>query len=77
MSWLDDTGSGTRTSLAHLTPAGRPPFVSALPQALMMMQVMAQAAGRLGTDVPRFQPGTRIGIGHRSMQYLAYQGVRP
>ena len=22
-------------------------------------------------------PGTRIGIGHRSMQYLAYQGVRP
>jgi hypothetical protein len=23
------------------------------------------------------EPGTRIGIGHRSMQYLAYQGVRP
>ena len=23
------------------------------------------------------EPGARIGIGHRSMQYLAYQGVRP
>jgi len=23
------------------------------------------------------EPGSRIGIGHRSMQYLAYQGVRP
>jgi hypothetical protein len=23
------------------------------------------------------EPGTRIGIGHRSMQYLAYQGVHP
>ncbi len=23
------------------------------------------------------EPGTRVGIGHRSMQYLAYQGVRP
>jgi hypothetical protein len=23
------------------------------------------------------EPGVRIGIGHRSMQYLAYQGVRP
>jgi FHA domain len=23
------------------------------------------------------EPGTRIGIGHRSMQYLAYQGARP
>jgi FHA domain len=23
------------------------------------------------------EPGTRIGIGHRSMRYLAYQGVRP
>ena len=23
------------------------------------------------------EPGTRIGIGHRSMQYLAYQGVLP
>jgi hypothetical protein len=23
------------------------------------------------------EPGARIGIGHRSMQYLAYQGVHP